>query len=105
MESQYNHASHELETKVKELDEVREKYFSSKKKILKGEEELSYLTAKYEFFEKTLNVNEELNSLRVEELRGISQHNSSVNESIDLLLGKMDQMRKFAKDPMVISNS
>lgn len=49
-------------------------------------------------------MDDDLQNLRIEELRGITQNNNMVNEVITEMMSKFDQMRKFAKDSSAIIN-
>lgn len=102
LEAEMSREQVDLEIKNRDLEKQKAEYYSSKEKLLKLEEEYRYLASKHKFLEENVNMDDDLQNLRIEELRGITQNNNMVNEVITEMMAKFDQMRKFAKDSSAI---
>lgn len=97
-EVELNRANIETERNENELTKVTGDYDEASQRLRKLEAELAYLTAKYEFLEKNVHLDEDMKNVRIDELRNIAQSNLVVNDTIGELMNKWEQMRKFSRD-------
>lgn len=98
LEAEMSKEQVDLEVKNRDLEKQKGEYYSSKSRLLKLEEEYRYLNSKYKFLEENVILDDNLQSSKIEELRGITQNINSVNEVISETMAKYEQMKKFAKD-------
>lgn len=63
------------------------------------EEELAYLVAKEDFLNKEINIDEGIKNVKIEQLNTLMHSNTGLNETIGTLMGKWEQIIKFAREP------
>jgi chromosome segregation ATPase len=97
-EVELNKSNIETERNENELTKLTVEYDEASQRLRKLEAELTYLTAKYEFLEKNVHLDDDMKNVRIDELRNIAQSNLVVNSTINDLMGKWEQMRKFSRD-------
>lgn len=80
------------------LRKLREDKLKVSEKLKQVEEEHTYLATKHEYLSKTVHLDEDMKKIKIEDLRNIMQNNVIVNETINDLMGRWDQLRKFSRN-------
>jgi len=57
------------------------------------------MTAKEEYLNKEINIDEGLKSIKIEQLSSLMHSNSGLNSTITALMEKWDQIVKFSREP------
>jgi hypothetical protein len=57
------------------------------------------LTAKEDYLNKEVKMDEGLKSIKIEQLSGLMHSNSGLNTTITALMEKWDQIVKFSREP------
>lgn len=97
-ELEMNKAHIETERSENDLAKVASDRDEAVSRLRKLEEELTYLTAKYDFLEQNVHLDEDMKNVKIDELRTIAQSNLVVNDTINDLMAKWEQMRKFSRE-------
>jgi hypothetical protein len=60
---------------------------------------LVYLKAKEDYLSKKIDLDEGMKSVKIEQLKGLMQNNSGLNDTINNLMEKWEQIKKFSQPP------
>lgn len=100
----YNNLKSAYDEKMQEIESMQEKYNSLCKErdrlateTRKLEEQQSYLSKKYENLEQNVNLEDELQKKKIEDLKNTTDANTRFNQMINELSKNWEDMRKFAK--------
>ena len=65
------------------------------------EEEAEYLGAKQEHLQKSVDIDEEMKNVKIEQLTVLAQSNTGLNDTIGDIMEKWQQIIKFSREPPV----
>lgn len=71
----------------------------TRKRLEELEEECSYLIAKEEFLLQSIDMDESLKQIKIEQLSNLMQSNLGLNNTITDLMGKWQQIIRFSREP------
>lgn len=63
------------------------------------DEHLVYLKAKEDYLSKQIDLDEGMKSVKIEQLKSLMQNNSGLNDTINNLMEKWEQIKKFSQPP------
>ncbi len=78
---------------------TKDTLIEARKRFEESDEHLVYLRAKEEYLSKQIDLDEGMKSVKIEQLKGLIQNNSGLNDTINNLMDKWEQIRRFSQEP------